>query len=144
MKNDWENQELTNINRLESRAWLASYIDRDDALRDCVAQSPFRMTLNGNWKFLFFHSPAEVECGVGFDERFAKGTDMPVPSNWQTEGFGIPIYTDMLYPIQLDPPNVPNDNPTGVYMRTFDVPKEWEGRAITLRFGESIPSSTRM
>ena len=45
MKNDWENQEITNINRLESRAWLASYIDRDEALADCAAQSPFRMTL---------------------------------------------------------------------------------------------------
>ncbi len=135
MKNDWENQEITNINRLESRAWLASYIDREDALRDCVAQSPFRMTLNGNWKFLFFHSPAEVECGEGFEERFAEGTDMPVPSNWQFEGFGTPQYTNTVYPIPLDPPNVPDENPTGVYMRTFDVPKEWEGRAITLRFG---------
>ncbi len=135
MKHDWENQEITNINRLESRAWLASYIDRDEALADCAAQSPFRMTLNGNWKFLFFHSPAEVECGEGFEERFEEGTDMPVPSNWQMEGFGIPQYTNSLYAIPLDPPNVPNDNPTGVYMRTFDVPKEWEGRSIILRFG---------
>ena len=135
MKNDWENQEITNINRLESRAWLASYIDRDEALVDCVAQSPFRMTLNGNWKFLFFHSPAEIECGEGFEERFEEGTDMPVPSNWQTEGFGIPQYTDTAFAMPLDPPNVPNDNPTGVYMRTFDIPKEWEGRTVTLRFG---------
>ena len=93
------------------------------------------MTLNGNWKFLFFHSPSEVKCGADFWERYEEGTDMPVPSNWQLEGFGIPIYTDMAYPFPLDPPNVPNENPTGVYMRTFEVPKEWDGRAIILRFG---------
>ena len=135
MKNDWENQELTNINRLESRADLTSYLDRGDAIADCIASSPFRMTLNGSWKFLYFHSPSEVECGEGFWERFTEGTDMPVPSNWQMEGFGIPQYTNSVYPIPLDPPNVPDDNPTGVYMRTFNVPKEWEGLGITLRFG---------
>ena len=135
MKNDWENQEITNINRLESRVDLPSYIGREEAIEDFRLASPFRQTLNGTWKFLFFHSPSEVKCGKDFWERYEEGTDMPVPSNWQTEGFGVPQYTNSVYPFPLDPPNVPNDNPTGVYMRPFEIPEAWEGRTIILRFG---------
>ena len=50
-----------------------------------------------------------------------------VPSNWQLHGFDIPIYTNTLYPFPLDPPFVPNENPTGCYRTYFHIPKEWQG-----------------
>lgn len=51
----------------------------------------------------------------------------PVPSNWQMHGFDRPIYTNVVYPFPLNPPKVPEDNPTGCYRTYFFLPKEWEG-----------------
>lgn len=50
-----------------------------------------------------------------------------VPSNWQTHGFDRPIYTNVIYPFPLDPPHIPEDNPTGCYRKCFQIPKEWQG-----------------
>lgn len=50
-----------------------------------------------------------------------------VPSNWQMHGFDKPIYTNIVYPFPLNPPKVPEDNPTGCYRTYFTLPKEWEG-----------------
>lgn len=53
-----------------------------------------------------------------------------VPSNWQMHGFDRPIYTNVIYPFPLDPPHVPDDNPTGCYRTYFQLPKEWEGKFL--------------
>ncbi len=45
---------------------------------------------------------------------------MPVPSNWQMQGFDTPIYTNVTYPIPVNPPFVPQQNPTGCYSLTFE------------------------
>ena len=50
---------------------------------------------------------------------------MPVPSNWQMQGFDTPIYTNVTYPIAVNPPFVPQDNPTGCYSLTFNVEEQW-------------------
>ena len=53
-----------------------------------------------------------------------------MPGNWQLQGFeDNPIYTNVIYPFHPNPPFVPEDNPTGCYRTTFDVPVEWDGRA---------------
>lgn len=56
------------------------------------------------------------------DNRAARVLQIPVPGNWECLGHGTPIYTNFAYPILLDPPHVPADNPTGCYRHTFDVP----------------------
>jgi beta-galactosidase/beta-glucuronidase len=56
-----------------------------------------------------------------------------VPSNWQMHGFDIPIYTNIVYPFPLNPPKVPEENPTGCYRKNFKLPGSWKGIiAITL------------
>ncbi|KAK6119212.1 hypothetical protein DH2020_047027 [Rehmannia glutinosa] len=55
-------------------------------------------------------------------------------------GFDRPIYTNMVYPFPLNPPKVPEDNPTGCYRTYFYLPKEWEGRRIFLHF-EAVDSA---
>jgi beta-galactosidase len=62
--------------------------------------------------------------------------DIAVPGNWEVQGFGIPIYTNIPYPFPADPPHVPHDyNPVGSYRRTFAVPAGWEGKQTFLHFG---------
>jgi hypothetical protein len=46
---------------------------------------------------------------------------LPVPGSWECHGYGTPVYTNFVYPIPMDPPHVPKDNPTGCYRHTFDV-----------------------
>ena len=58
-----------------------------------------------------------------------------VPGAWTTQGFGAPQYTNVIMPFDLDPPAVPDRNPTGVYRRTVTVPRDWRGRRIVLRVG---------
>ena len=61
--------------------------------------------------------------------------ELPVPSHWQLHGHGAPAYTNVAYPFPVDPPHVPDENPTGEYRRTFTLPGGWpEGDAV-LRFG---------
>lgn len=47
----------------------------------------------------------------------------------------------MIYPWPVDSPNVPyDDNETGSYLRTFKVPKAFEGDQLRLRF-EGVDSA---
>lgn len=49
---------------------------------------------------------------------------IPVPSHWVLQGdgrYGRPAYTNVQYPFPIDPPNVPDENPTGDYRRIFTV-----------------------
>ncbi|RTF05205.1 beta-galactosidase, partial [Serratia marcescens] len=50
---------------------------------------------------------------------------LAVPGNWQLAGYDAPIYTNVRYPFPVDPPRVPEDNPTGCYSRTFSVDPAW-------------------
>ncbi len=48
-----------------------------------------------------------------------------VPSNWQMHGYDAPIYTNVTYPIAVNPPYVPTENPTGCYSLTFNIDESW-------------------
>jgi hypothetical protein len=58
---------------------------------------------------------------------------IPVPGNWECHGHGTPIYTNYVYPIPVDPPFVPERNPTGCYRHSFDV----EAHCSNDRWGSS-------
>ncbi|MET0672903.1 MAG: glycoside hydrolase family 2 TIM barrel-domain containing protein [Microbacterium pygmaeum] len=116
---------------------------RSDVRSDARVQS-----LGGTWKFRL--SPTADGTGADFvGDGFDDGSwdDMQVPSHWVLESFTPlsggtarsmrgtaegPLYTNTAYPIPLDPPRVPTENPTGDYRLVFDVPAGW-GDAV-LRF----------
>ncbi|MEV5148480.1 glycoside hydrolase family 2 TIM barrel-domain containing protein [Streptomyces sp. NPDC052727] len=103
-----------------------------------------RMDLSGEWAFRLASSAA-VETdgfeGPEFDD--AVWDRLPVPSHWQLHGYGRPAYLNINYPIPLDPPFVPDENPTGDYRRVFDLPPSWEGSPAVLRF-EGVDSCARV
>jgi beta-galactosidase/beta-glucuronidase len=75
------------------------------------------------------------------DDRFAAADfddsgwqTLTVPSHWQLAGFGAPAYTNVRYPFPVDPPRVPDGNPTGDYRVSFDLPGGWAGGSVTPRF----------
>ena len=89
------------------------------------------LNLDGTWDFRFGSRPDGTGLGpVG---------PMEVPGLWQLQGHGAPQYTNVLYPIPRDAPHVPDENPTGHYSRTVEVPADWAealqaGARMVLRF----------
>ncbi|MFJ9024030.1 glycoside hydrolase family 2 TIM barrel-domain containing protein [Streptomyces sp. NPDC102259] len=95
-------------------------------------------SLNGPWRFRLSPtaSVAEDFAAEDFDDR---GWDeLPVPSHWVLEGDGAhgrPIYTNVQFPFPIDPPHVPDENPTGDHRRHFDMPADWsDAERVVLRF----------
>lgn len=134
--NDWENPLVFQINKEAPKATFLPYADEKTAIDDYYSKSPFYLLLNGNWKFNWVPKPEDRPLDF-YRESFdaSNWKDIKVPSNWEIEGYGIPIYQNMVYPHGLNAPNIPhNDNPVGSYRRTFDVPESWDGRRIYLHF----------
>ncbi len=92
--------------------------------------------LNGAWHFLWTENkknlPKDFEK-IGFDTT--KWSTIQVPSNWEINGYGIPIYVNDRYPFEKNPPFVPDNNPTGVYKRKVQIPQNWKNKQISLVVG---------
>ena len=129
---DWNNLEVLQRNRLQTRPFLCGCVDEGEVQEKKRAN--LRL-LNGDWKFCGFASPFDTDDRWIFPQYDDNGwKTMPVPGQWQLNGFGLPHYTDAicLYPM-VDSAQLPADNPTGAYRRTFSVEKQ-EGKEYLLRF----------
>ncbi len=85
---------------------------------------PKALALSGQWSFRYFESFLDAVDGEGrlcLDEALME--PIPVPSCWQNHGYGRHMYTNVRYPIPVDPPYVPDENPCGLYHRYFDLSK---------------------
>lgn len=101
------------------------------------------LSLNGSWKFLFANTPEEVPNDF-FKLTFSdsKWGKINVPSNWEMEGFGDPLFRNVAAPFKANPPFVPREyNPTGAYRRTFNIPADWNGQQIFLRLEKAQSAS---
>ena len=58
-----------------------------------------------------------------------------MPGLWTMQGFGAPQYTNVVMPFDDPPPHVPEQNETGIYRRTFTVPRGWRVAPVVLHFG---------
>lgn len=134
----WEQPEVFAINKLPARATLTPYTSFAEALSRGASQ--WVKDISGDWKFHWTATPAEAPEGfevVGYDDR--EWATMPVPGNWEINGYGVPIYTNVNYPFPKNPPFIPHDdNPTGCYRHSFQVPEAWEGRRVILHFESGL------
>ncbi|MGB3066014.1 glycoside hydrolase family 2 TIM barrel-domain containing protein [Sphingobacterium thalpophilum] len=132
----WENPMITSINRDPSRATAYSYATVEEALKNDRTNNKRMLFLNGDWDFKFVYKPADAPQNFHLAE--VKGWDkIHVPSNWEMQGYDIPIYRSAVYPFTpIDPPRIPKDyNGVGSYQKTFELPSSWKGMNITLHFG---------
>jgi beta-galactosidase len=134
---DWSNLNILHRNTLPARAHFYTYPNQDSALFFNRDRSYFH-SLNGTWKFHYDISP--LDAPIWETANTSSWADIEVPGMWQLQGYGHPHYTNIDYPFSVTPPNVSYVNPTGSYWRQFDVPDEWDGDQIRLRF-EGVDSA---
>ena len=135
MPHDWENPQVLSRRRQPASATSTPFQDALSAVHGERGQSAYFRLLNGLWQFAYCPSPDAVPSGFeqeGFDT--SAWDTLPVPSNWQMHGYGRPQYTNVAYPIPVDPPFVPAENPVGLYKTTFACPEAWDTQNIALHF----------
>lgn len=133
---DWENPKVFAINNELTRATSLPYSNEELAIKDDFTLSPYYLLLDGNWKFSWVPKPAQRPIDFYKDDYDVSGwKEIKVPGNWEMQGYGKPIYTNIVYPFPKNPPFIPhNDNPVGSYRRDFDLPSNWDGRRVFLHF----------
>lgn len=143
MKEDlfyWENPLIIGENKLSGHN-LALPHDSGSAQAEYDA-SPYKLTLNGTWKFYWQTGIVNLPdnfFGREFDD--SGWDDTAVPSVWQMNGYGKPIYLCAFLPKAVSTkkreiPKVYRDkNEVGIYRRSFTVPENWQGRDIFIHFG---------
>ncbi|MBD5214071.1 MAG: DUF4981 domain-containing protein, partial [Bacteroidales bacterium] len=141
--NRWENPAIVDSAKLAPRATFHTYPSLDDFLSG--KPSPDEVSLNGTWKFTFAERPADATVDYYSDSVVTSSWgDINVPGSWETQGYGVPVYTNTKYIFPANPPYVDNnDLPVGTYRTTFTVPQSMDGDDIILSFG-SISGATTL
>ncbi len=141
-----ENPELLGINKEPFHSTLMPYANLHEALLAKRNASSLYRSLNGKWKFNWVQTPElRPKDFYKMDYDISKWAEIPVPSNWEVQGYGTPFYRNFGYTIKRDFPHVMSKpdsnytafkerNPVGSYRRDFDVPAEWDGRRIFITF----------
>ncbi len=129
---------------------LMPYADVRQALDGDRTRSPYRLGLDGKWKFAYADRPDDRDTDFyRTDVDDSDWDSIPVPSVWQRHGHDFPIYVNITYPWwgpnglgeEAQPPAAPTRyNPVGQYRRTFTVPRGWAGRRTFLHF-EGVKSA---
>lgn len=152
-RNDWENQYVTQIGRYPMHQPYGCCENLEQALQPGAQPSKYIQSLNGMWDFTLVNSPMLVPESF-YEEDFQSDgwKQLPVPSNWELHGYGKPVYTNILYPFNLQTedqsftvpltngqnalsaPCVPYENLTGCYRKLFTVPADFHGRDIFIDF----------
>lgn len=136
-QNEWENPKIIDRNKEKPHATFVIFDQKSDAIAGVPAASSYYKSLNGKWKFdLVKHPLARPQTFFATDFNDSAWKEIPVPSNWEMQGYDIPIYTNIVYPFPKNPPFIDGDyNPVGSYRKTFSIPEDWSGQHVILHFG---------
>ncbi|MBR7018520.1 MAG: DUF4981 domain-containing protein [Prevotella sp.] len=136
---DWENPAILGINKLPYHATL----QLPSKWKECKEI----VSLDGKWNFYWSRNPEERPADFYREDYDVSQWDkITVPGNWQTQGYGVPIYININYPFVRNRPSVTseppkdwtayeNRNPVGSYVTFVDVKKEMLSKNLILHFG---------
>ncbi len=125
---DWENHHVLHINREPARAAFIPFVN---------TPGDQTISLDGTWKFRWTPTPETRNVNffkIDFDDSM--WYEIPVPGQWESLGYGTPIYVSAGYPFKIDFPRVSSTpkesyttyeerNPVGQYRRSFEIPDDW-------------------
>ena len=131
----YENLNVLHENTMPNRAY---YVPASSYMGNLVhdrAKSDRFFLLNGEWKFRYFSSIYDLQDKFYELSYEARDYDtISVPGVWQCNGYDNNQYTNVRYPIPLDPPYVPHENPCGAYVREFYYHKDEAAPKAYLNF----------
>lgn len=141
-----QSPEVVSLGRMPMRATGFAFENKDLAQSGDREKSQFFLSLNGTWKFNWVQNPQKRPMDfykTDFNDQ--NWDNFKVPSNWEVNGYGIPIYVNQPYEFtghakrggKLNPPfDLPEDNnPVGSYRKKFNLPENWNGRQIFIHLG---------
>ena len=157
---EWESVEELSLNKEQPHARFFSFESVESARKVLPENSKYWQSLNGTWKFHWAPNPDERPAEFfksGFDAT--AWDDLAVPSSWNIAGiqkdgkqkYGTPIYVNQpvifMHRLAVDdwkggvmrtPPThwttYNHRNEVGSYLRTFDIPADWDGRDVFIIF----------
>ncbi|MBQ5575155.1 MAG: beta-galactosidase, partial [Bacteroidales bacterium] len=137
---DWENPDILGVNKLPYHATL----QLPSKMKECQEI----VSLDGKWLFHWSKNPDERPADFYKEDYDVSRWDkINVPGNWQTQGYGVPIYININYPFFRNRPSVTtepqdkswtayiNRNPVGSYVTFVDVTPEMMTKNLILHFG---------
>jgi beta-galactosidase len=115
MENIWNSPETSSVNRLPM----------------LNLEHPTAISLDGTWKFQLLSNP---------NAPMGNWNSIPVPGLWTMidgqQPYGdAPIYTNTQMPWDHFAPEVPRDNPTGIYEREFELSENLVKKRVVLHIG---------
>ena len=152
----WEDETRFEENKEKGHATYLPYPSEKAMIADAAyyatpwveSNSENFQSLNGEWFFHFVPEPSQRPVDFYKDSYDVSAWDkIPVPSNWEMQGYDRPIYANVEYPHANIPPYIDarpgfNDggknygiNPVGSYVRYFDLPKGWKQQRTFIHFG---------
>lgn len=130
---EWEDLSVFKINTTEPHAHFELYQSKVE--KEKSTASSLEISLNGIWNFNLYNNPAEAPQDF-YNKSFDRSdwTTIPVPADWQFHTEDFPVYTNIEYPYEINPPYMPEYNPTGCYLHSFLLPNNWDNHEVFLHF----------
>lgn len=140
----WETPSIIDEGKEAPRAWFIPYASKAELEKDNKFESSFIQSLNGTWKFKFAEKVADRPLDFyKADLNESDWSDIRVPASWETQGFGVPVYSNVNYIFPKNPPYVDNDDlPIGSYRTWFELDPSFNGKQIFLNFGSISGAAT--
>ena len=136
---EWKNNaSVVSRNKELAHSPIVSYDSIEDALKADITASSRYLSLNGEWRFNLVTKESDVPEGFqkkDFDSE--SWNTVNVPGNWETQGYSAPDYAYSDYTwdtASLTPPELPEENEIGLYIRQINVPADWDGKEIFISF----------
>lgn len=131
----YENLNVLHENTMPYRAYYMPASKEMGPLVHDREKSDRMQLLNDVWKFKFYKSIYDLQNKFYEDGADTDNFDrIPVPGIWQNFGYDSHQYTNVRYPIPLDPPYVPQENPCGAYVYEFQYHKDADAPEAFLNF----------
>ncbi|HAC40976.1 MAG TPA: beta-galactosidase, partial [Rikenellaceae bacterium] len=102
----WQDMQATSVNANTQRTEVIYFASREDALTKGFRESENYLDLNGTWDFKYFEDHHDMEALEGYPQW----DKIKVPGNWEVQGWGTAIYTNIPYdfcPVNPQPPVLP-------------------------------------
>ena len=132
-----------------------NWVNREDAVAITLPEDRYTQYLNGTWKFNWSPDPGKAPQNFwDWNYNVSGWDDITVPMPWQVyayqnnKNWDKPLYVNTGYPFSYDGNtfkvqenpwdgntyNKNMSNPVGSYRREFQVPADWNGRDVFIRF----------